>query len=512
MESSRNSRQGKPFVRRFELECVSIDGSVNRYKNPQLVLKPELVPGLRMALTASQTRLGRSSRVRHVLMVHVKDKADELEKLHLETFASTTTTDSAQQRSVSASHSDCSIVFRYWKDSKSNHKTLKVKFRGRSDLDSVLGELKALGLDIQQASTTSQEPDHSDVHPQLRHLVTGNHSSPAPVGPFGNPPPYYHGSPPIFMSSGPHERYFTSPVSSLYQQVPLRPPSHPMGHALNFQPAWSSWTPPPRPATTMGIPGFPGEGIYRVSRVGSRSGSRSRSRKLPPVPELQDQSLQSVAEQTGRTVDPLSIGQMSRKRSCQEDESLEVETSDRMANSSRLLRRKYSLRDYPSHAGDGGLLGIFSDASASQNAQSTGTPTLTQPRRSIGDPNSGPSSVQQTSRTPASITHLPGQKTTPKMGHDHTSSHEQIWKPKMSKEDEWIIHSSNIFHRGLIRATGVWNEFMERGQKETDSIQDMEEVAKVWAKLGLELTRRLDSIGGAVVQKMRETQPKHTGQ
>lgn len=52
-----------------------IDGKPNVYKIPQLVLKPQLDLAPRRPYTGSRPRM---PVWRHFLMVHVKDKADEL--------------------------------------------------------------------------------------------------------------------------------------------------------------------------------------------------------------------------------------------------------------------------------------------------------------------------------------------------------------------------------------------------------------------------------------------------
>ena len=60
---------------RFDLEGVVIDGSLNSFKNPQLVLKTQHGQAPRVPYTGIRSRL---SARRHILMVHVKDKATEL--------------------------------------------------------------------------------------------------------------------------------------------------------------------------------------------------------------------------------------------------------------------------------------------------------------------------------------------------------------------------------------------------------------------------------------------------
>lgn len=62
-------------ILRFDLATVSIDGRPNVYRDPQLVLKPQLELAPRRPYTGSRPRM---PVWRHFLMVHVKDKADEL--------------------------------------------------------------------------------------------------------------------------------------------------------------------------------------------------------------------------------------------------------------------------------------------------------------------------------------------------------------------------------------------------------------------------------------------------
>lgn len=69
--------KGRLLIRRFNLESVIIDGISNRFKNPQLVIKPEVEPGFRHPNVGSQSGNRLPTR-RQVLMVHVKDKASEL--------------------------------------------------------------------------------------------------------------------------------------------------------------------------------------------------------------------------------------------------------------------------------------------------------------------------------------------------------------------------------------------------------------------------------------------------
>ncbi len=68
-------------LRRFDLDSVSLNGGYSHFKDPQLVLKTQLDYAPRVPYTGSGVRSkSRSTSFtrRHLLMIHVKDKADEL--------------------------------------------------------------------------------------------------------------------------------------------------------------------------------------------------------------------------------------------------------------------------------------------------------------------------------------------------------------------------------------------------------------------------------------------------
>jgi len=65
----------RPSVLRIKLASVHLSGTLNNFKNPQLVLKSQYGPAPRVPYTGSRTR---TSGLQHFLMIHVKDKADEL--------------------------------------------------------------------------------------------------------------------------------------------------------------------------------------------------------------------------------------------------------------------------------------------------------------------------------------------------------------------------------------------------------------------------------------------------
>ncbi len=75
MSGPRGASTARRTILRFDLASISINDKPNVYKNPQLVLKPQLQLPPRTPFTGSQPRM---PIWHHWLMVHVKDKADEL--------------------------------------------------------------------------------------------------------------------------------------------------------------------------------------------------------------------------------------------------------------------------------------------------------------------------------------------------------------------------------------------------------------------------------------------------
>jgi len=134
MPASQGTSTLRRPISRFGLASINIDDRPNAYKDLQLVLKPQLDHAPRRPYTGSRPRM---PVWRHFLMVHVKDKADELVghsiefltylgvstevhrqvKLDLDAFkASSRDANPAIRHSVACLFSRCSLIFQYPKD------------------------------------------------------------------------------------------------------------------------------------------------------------------------------------------------------------------------------------------------------------------------------------------------------------------------------------------------------------------------------------------------------------
>lgn len=73
--SSQGSSLARHSIIRFDLEDVTLSGSLNKFREPQLVLKTQNLSAPRVPFTGSRAR---KPIPRHLLLIHVKDKASEL--------------------------------------------------------------------------------------------------------------------------------------------------------------------------------------------------------------------------------------------------------------------------------------------------------------------------------------------------------------------------------------------------------------------------------------------------
>lgn len=75
MGTARDPWPSRSSILRFNLDAIFLSGSLNSFKDPQLVLKTQVGPLPRVPYTGNRSRVHVT---RPVLMVHVKDKANEL--------------------------------------------------------------------------------------------------------------------------------------------------------------------------------------------------------------------------------------------------------------------------------------------------------------------------------------------------------------------------------------------------------------------------------------------------
>ncbi len=288
------------------------------------------------------------------------------------------------------------------------------------------------------------------------------------------------------------------------------------------------WLPalvPSRPATTIGVPGILGEGIYKVSKVGSASSSRSRMRRTSTIVEPQPPKLYTVSRHFDRTLSRADILHASNARYLGQELSSGMKPTKPVpplfespslpsngmakqhwlgqgssatqplartpsvleavpANNQRQprLRRLRTIHDAaePRHfpAADSQEYSSFlSNVAEEQENLAFSQPELVS--RAVGYAND----VYSFSSSPT-LLEVPTRRDVP--------------------DDDWLIHVSQIQHEGLCEASRVWDELMKRADAEAAAVDGSQDVLGAMAKFKAEFDRCWEVSVASTAQKMRE--------
>ncbi|KAK4154778.1 hypothetical protein C8A00DRAFT_42519 [Chaetomidium leptoderma] len=496
MRASQSTSTTRRTILRFDLASISIDDRPNVYKKPQLVLKPQLELAPRRPYTGSRPRM---PVWRHFLMVHVKDKADELVKLDLDTFKpSQVDVNTVLRHSITCLFSSCALLFRYSMGKENGSSTLSITLQKPSDLDTVLRELGALSINVEHEQTSRQ---HSLVHgtvPSELWAPPGQSVSQIPRS-FSNPRQLNNSSPPLASgpnSQGGYPAYLeTHPYGTLLQ----RPPSHPLGQSASaLQPGQRPWSPafvPSRPATTLGVPGILGEGIYKVSKIGSTVSSRPRVRRTSTILEQQGHGLYTVSRHFDKTLSRADILHSSGSRHLGRGLSSGLPGADAVAP-----RTPSALEGVQSNMQHQPRLRRLRTTNDTLNPSLPAGLDDTQHQTflsSVAEQNTGSafSQPEPVSRDAGSIDDA----------HLFSSSPTLIDSSmRQGMENDWLLRVSQIQHQGLCEANRVWDDFMERGGSEVALAESSEDAAYVLSKLEDDFTRRWEGVVAATTRRMRE--------
>ncbi|KAK0641212.1 hypothetical protein B0T16DRAFT_419424 [Cercophora newfieldiana] len=495
----------RPSILRFDLESVFLSGSLNSFRNPQLVLKSQYGLAPRVPYTGSRSQ---TADLRHLLMIHVKDKADELELLDLAAFAlSPDPTDQEARYKVEYLASESTLAFQYLKGISETQSTLRVKFQGRVDVISVLTELWALNINVHNASPSSHAGLPINQNPR-RFLPP---SAQYPISGRQPPRQIYGRSSPLSASSNTLDwraPYFANPAYRLAS----RSPSQFTSQSMSPPPVWPSSSPVNqllRPATTMGIPGILGEGVYKISRVSSNPGHRPRARRPSGIPDFQEPRPYTVSRHFDKTLERSDIVHPLGRLSAHDEPNTE---KDRGEIASQDVDTLWSHRE--------------SDAAFERAAKRA----KLAPKRGVDRPHQTYhsktlSAVQGTSglaRTPAPTASNPqgqvaaltdqappadssqGSQHTPRESSGKTKTTARVSKDASSRvSDDVLLRTSRLSHEGLLEATKIWNDLMERGRKEAELVENLDEMYKIWSKYGRECQRQFDNLAASFAKTMR---------
>jgi hypothetical protein len=422
----------------------------------------------------------------------------------------------------------CPIFFLlapYSRSSIQESSTLSVTLQTTSDLETVLRELSELSIDvgheqgIQGHSLASGAAVYGSWAPPSLGLASL-------YPPPSNPRHLNSAGPPLIALPSSQDRYSTYPEGHPHGAVLHRPPSQPIGQSSlhGDQRPWSPAFVPSRPATTLGVPGILGEGIYKVSKIGSAASSRPRVRRTSTVLEHQGPRLYTVSKHFDKTLNTADILHSSKARHLGRG----LSTSFQTGSSAEQLSGLPSL----------GALGTESHYNSQQSHPDTqpltrmssvleGVPVNThhQPRlrrlrtiddvlnpslpagfiddkgrqsflSSVAEENIGFSSSQP---RPASRARGPVDDAF------FFSSSPTLLEPPSNQEtgDDWLLQVSQAQHQGLCEASRAWDEFMERAGAEVASADCSRDLSEVLAKYEGEFTRRWEGVVAGTAQKMR---------
>ncbi|KAK0708351.1 hypothetical protein B0H67DRAFT_590067 [Lasiosphaeris hirsuta] len=520
----------RPLMLRFKLENISINGSPNGYKNPQLLLKSQVDPVPCVPYTGSQTQMPVR---RHLLMVHVKDKADELERLDLDAFAlSSPEIDPALRHSVTCLPSDRSLVFLFPKGTSKHRQTLKIKFKEPFDFIAVRSNLLALNITIDNnlcghdaGFPLGQEREGYPMAPPSNKFI---------ARPLSNPQNFYSNSSLPGLSSTPHNMYTSSSANTSQHMIPGHSPSQRMDNTGTSISQWHSWSPGLQPVTTIRIPGVLDEGLYKLSRVGSASGRRLRMSKPTIVPSVGGLGDYAVSNRLDTILSKEDSVLSPRSPFFWKDGPSRPQSQNAIPSLTR--HESWSSVEYlrfnPSHGQAGELPGPSTGTAsvlgnASQPTEKTpDTPSHVQPARaSDGLLASGLNSQPSTHTSGGSATSRlhPGPVTFNAMAKNHhrvaaasTTAQSRFrgntfsTQPSRNNLQNYgtngiddLLRVVEINQEGLSEATKLWNDLMERGQEATKAIENPDEAYSVLSKYAEEWAKGLDSIAAAAAQKMR---------
>ena len=328
-------------------------------------------------------------------------------------------------------------------------------------------------------------------------------------------------SPPLIARPSSQGQYPTHSESYPYVASLYRPPSQPTGQPAGATTGQRPWSPafvPSRPATALGVPGILGEGIYKVSKIGSVASNRPRVRRTSTISEQHGPRLYTVSKHFDKTLSRADILHSSRSRYLGRGLSSNLQTGD----SAEHLSRSPSLDAGGAGPGEPGARGPTRIPSTFLE----GVPVnlQQQPRlrrlRTIDDvlsssPSAGADKMERWSLLSSVEEEKVGfafsQPEAARGSIDNvsffSSSPTLLEMPtRHEMEDGWLLQVSQIQHQGLCEASRIWDEFTETVALEAAAVERSEDLSSVLSKYEGEFARRWEGIVAVTAGKMREVQ------
>jgi len=293
-----------------------------------------------------------------------------------------------------------------------------------------------------------------------------------------------------------------------------------MGHR-----PWSPAFVPSRPATTIGVPGILGEGIYKVSKVGSASSTRSRVRRTSTIVEPQVPKLYTVSRHFDKTLSRADILHPANARYMGQE----------LPAGMKITKPVPPLFESPSLSSGGTANQYWLGQGSSTTQPMTRTSSVNeavpaniqrQPRvrrlRTIHDAPDprqfpAPDSQESSSFLPHAAEEHEGlafsqpELVSRAVGYANdvysfSSSPTLLEAPTRqdAPDEDWLIQVSQIQHEGLCEASKVWENLMRRADMEVASVDGSQDALGVLAKFEAEFARCWEVSVASTAQRMRE--------
>lgn len=398
-----------------------------------------------------------------------------------------------------------------------------------TDFEAVLGELSALSIGVEhepaiQSQNFVSDSASSGFWAQREGDVAQTYLSSARLRQLDS------SSPPLSGTRSSQSRYPLYSERLSHGTVLTRPPSQPIGQPIGFPHTQRSWSPayvPSRPATTIGLPGILGEGIYKVSRVGTASSGRPRVRRTSTILEHQVPKLYTVSKHFDKSLGAGDIISTSRSHYPGRRSSSGLPSDVAASGQSRfpgLDPSKVRTLHTPGHA-DAIALRQLARNSSTREGVSTAAghrdrlrrlrtiDDASDPEMSTGCGDMGyrpsPTGFHEGRVVSAfSQTEMDHRIAMPLDNASIPSSSPTLLEmpARQDIEDEWLLRISRIQQEGLLEASKIWDDLMERASTEIVSMDSPGAAAGILlAKYEGEFVRRWGAVLAATAQKMRES-------
>jgi len=345
----------------------------------------------------------------------------------------------------------------------------------------------------------------------------------------------YTSSPPIPSPPTAEEWQSSNSANPAYRLISGRRSSHSLSQHSKIPVVLRPASPigqPLRPATTMGIPGTLGEGIYRIRRVGSAPGIRAGVRKMSRLSESPGHRVYTVSKHFDKTLDRRdivrsiphrfsdsrteSLGSRPDEQPCLGQESGRLidsnGTSTAVGSSSSglagetLLAREVPIRTSTSeefcsntsrltlHPSTSALEPIPED-SARFTARHTSELQFHEGMHSKNTRRS--TNMLEGSGESSSLQE--GEISGTSQGTEGSHFYNEIM---MTSHHQ--LRTVLLAHEGLIEASKVWGDLMTRGQLEADLANSLEEKDRILSKYAEEWATRLEKLSASCSRKIRD--------